>query len=109
MSDSDEETSKALISARSTATPLDDFPGAMPDSMDQAYAIQSSSIKKWPDEVAGWKVGMLPPQYRERLSTERLAGPIFKTEIREISTGASATMPIFVGGFAAGGRFQLGL
>ncbi len=69
--------------------------------MTQAYAIQSASITRWPDTVAGWKVGLLPPAAQERYSAERLAGPIFRTQIHEVAAGSSTAMPIYVGGFAA--------
>ena len=93
--------SQALVNARTHAEPLNAFPGAAPDTMAQAYAIQSASIARWPDSVGGWKVGLLPPQYQERYSTERLAGPIFDSQIHEVTTGSSMAMPIYVGGFAA--------
>lgn len=98
---SDDAISRALVGARSSATPLHEFPGVAPDSMAQAYAIQSTSIARWPDPVGGWKVGMLAPQDRRRYSAERLVGPIFRSQIHEVSTGSRVSMPIFVGGFAA--------
>ncbi len=99
--ESDDAISRALVSARATAMPLSEFPGALPETMAQAYAIQSASIERWPDTVAGWKVGLLPSPARERYSTERLAGPIFRSQIHEVATGSSTAMPIYVGGFAA--------
>ena len=98
---SEDAISVALVHARTSATPLSAFPGAMPETMAQAYSIQSASISRWPDTVAGWKVGMLPPSDRERHSVERLAGPIFGSQIHEVATGSQTVMPIFVGGFAA--------
>ncbi|MBT8093609.1 MAG: fumarylacetoacetate hydrolase family protein [Gammaproteobacteria bacterium] len=99
--ESDDAISRALVSARLSATPLNEFPGVAPDSMDQAYAIQAASISRWPDSVAGWKVGLLSPPDQKRYSTERLAGPIFRSQVHEVSTGSRIAMPIFVGGFAA--------
>ncbi len=99
--DSDDMISRALVDARTTATPLSAFPGSIPETMAQAYAIQSASIARWPDTVAGWKVGLLPPPARKRYSAERLAGPIFRSQIHEVAAGSSAVMPIYVGGFAA--------
>ncbi len=99
--ESDDLVSRALVNARASGTPLSAFPGAMPETMAQAYAIQSASIERWPDTVAGWKVGMLPPPAQERYSAERLAGPIFYSQIREVATGSNTAMPVFVGGFAA--------
>lgn len=99
--ESDDAISRALVGARTSATPLSAFPGALPETMAQAYAIQSASIARWPDAVAGWKVGLLPPPAQERYSAERLAGPIFGSQVHEVATGSSTVMPIFVGGFAA--------
>lgn len=101
LSESDIAISRALVAARSDATPLSEFPGLVPGSMSQAYAIQSESIAKWPDAVAGWKVGMLSARDQERFSAERLSGPIFQSQVHEVSAGSCVTMPIFVGGFAA--------
>ena len=97
----DDEISRTLVSARASAAPLRGFPGPAPDSMAGAYAIQSASIARWPDSVAGWKVGMLSPQDQDRYSAERLAGPIFRSQIHEVATGSRTAMPVYVGGFAA--------
>jgi 2-keto-4-pentenoate hydratase len=83
------------------AEALPGFPGALPDSLDGAYAIQAASIARWADTVAGWKIGMIPADHRLRFGDERLAGPIFKSSIFGIEPGASRTMPIYPGGFAA--------
>ncbi len=99
--ESDDTISRALVDARMSATPLAAFPGAIPDTMARAYAIQSASIGRWPDTVAGWKVGLLSPQDQKRYAAERLAGPIFRSQIHEVSTGSRTAMPIYAGGFAA--------
>ncbi len=101
MPDSDDTVSRILVDARSGATPLAGFPGTTPSSMAHAYRIQSASIARWPDTVAGWKVGLLAPHHQEQYSVERLAGPIFRSQIRVVVSGSRVTTPIFVGGFAA--------
>lgn len=93
--------SRRLVAARAAAEALPDFPGALPDSLDGAYAIQAASIARWADTVAGWKIGMIPADHRIRVGDERLAGPIFKSSIVGIEPGATRTMPIYAGGFAA--------
>ncbi len=93
--------SRRLVAARMAAEALPDFPGALPDSLDEAYAIQEASIARWGDTVAGWKIGMIPADDRLRVGDERLAGPIFKSSIVRIESGATRTMPIYEGGFAA--------
>ena len=93
--------SERLVAARMAAEALPGFPGALPDSLDDAYAIQTASIARWGDTVAGWKIGMIPADHRLRVGDERLAGPIFKSSIVRIESGATRTMPIYEGGFAA--------
>ncbi|MCY3605499.1 MAG: 2-keto-4-pentenoate hydratase [Gammaproteobacteria bacterium] len=89
------------MAARAAAEALPGFPGALPDSLDGAYAIQEASIARWADTVAGWKIGMIPADHRSRVGDERLAGPIFKSSIVGIEPGDTRTMPIYAGGFAA--------
>lgn len=101
ISEQDDETSRCLVDARLNARPLPEFPGPLPDSLEQAYAIQSASIERWPDKVAGWKVAKLPPNDRSRFTDERLAGPIFKSSINSVKNGSCLTVPVFEGGFAA--------
>ena len=93
--------SRHLVAARANAEALPAFPGTVPTTLEDAYAVQSASIARWPDTISGWKVGMVPDSYRLQLGAERLAGPIFKTSIYDIEPGSSKTMPIFTGGFAA--------
>ena len=93
--------SRRLVAARANAEALSAFPGTVPTTLEDAYAVQSASIARWPDIIAGWKVGMVPEPYRTELAAERLAGPIFKTSIFDIEPGSSKSMPIYTGGFAA--------
>lgn len=89
------------MAARVAAEALPGFPGALPDSLDEAYAIQTASIARWGDTVAGWKIGMISADHRIRVGDERLAGPIFKSSIVRTEPGATRTMSIYEGGFAA--------
>ncbi|MEM7278968.1 MAG: 2-keto-4-pentenoate hydratase [Pseudomonadota bacterium] len=93
--------SRRLVTARLNANALPDFPGKLPDSLEDAYAIQSASINRWPDSILGWKVGMIPEEYRSRLGAERLSGPIYKPSVFFIDTGGARSMAIYSGGFAA--------
>lgn len=101
ISEGNDEISRRLVAARRNAQPLLEFPGQLPESLDEAYAIQSASIARWPEKVEGWKVGLVPKPLRQQLAAERLAGPIFGNSIFRIEAGASRTMPVFTGGFAA--------
>ena len=90
-----------LVGARRTATPLAEFPGAIPTDLDAAYTIQSAGIAIWPDAVAGWKVGRLAPQWQEKFHEDRLVGPIFGASIRSAHDGKTVEFPVYEGGFAA--------
>ena len=80
---------------------MPDFPGRLPQTLEDAYAIQTASIGRWPDEVAGWKVAMLSPADSSRLSAERLVGPVFRSSIHTVEPGSCQVMPVYEGGFAA--------
>jgi 2-keto-4-pentenoate hydratase len=80
---------------------LPDFPDRLPETLEQAYAIQTASIERWPDEVAGWKVAMLPVADRERFPSERLAGPVFRSLIHTVEAGSRKVLPVYERGFAA--------
>ncbi|MFK8053847.1 MAG: 2-keto-4-pentenoate hydratase [Woeseiaceae bacterium] len=93
--------SKQLVAARLNAEALPEFPGVVPRSLDDAYTVQMASIERWPDAIGGWKVGMIPAEFRDELGAERLCGPIYQSSISEIAPGAHKSLPIFHGGFAA--------
>lgn len=101
ISEQDDAISRTLVNARLSARALAEFPGQLPESLEQAYAIQAASIKRWPDKVAGWKVAKLAPNDRTRFGAERLSGPIFKSSVNAVKPGSCLTVPIYEGGFAA--------
>lgn len=94
------EVARRLVEARLAARPLVGIPGPMPQTLSQAYQIQDAAIGLWPDEIAGWKVGRVPAAPGEEASSERLAGPIFRRQVRQAEPGETA-FPVLVGGFAA--------
>lgn len=101
ISESDDVISKCLVEARLNARALPDFPGRLPVALEQAYAIQTASIERWPDEVAGWKVAMLPLDDRKRFPAERLAGPVFRSLVHAVQPGSCTVVSVYEGGFAA--------
>lgn len=89
-----------FLSARRAAAGLAAYPGAMPNSLPDAYAVQDAAIAKWNQPIVGWKVGRVPAGLIEQYGTDRLAGPIFAS--RYASDGEEVEMPVFAQGFAAG-------
>lgn len=88
-----------FLGARRGAAGLDAYPGALPETLDDAYAIQDEAIRGWNRPVAGWKVGRVPAPLVDRFGTDRLSGPIFTATH---ATDAPVAMPVFAEGFAAG-------
>ena len=74
ISEQDDAISRALVNARLSARALAEYPGRLPDTLEQAYGIQSASIERWPDELAGWKVAKLAPNSRTRFGVNGLPG-----------------------------------
>lgn len=90
-----------FLDARRAAEGLDDYPGALPATLDDAYAVQDEAIARWARPVIGWKVGRVPPPLIARFGADRLTGPIFAAE-HASTNGAAVEMPVFADGFAAG-------
>jgi hypothetical protein len=44
LSEQDDAISRSLVDTRRNARPLPDFPGRLPETLEQAYAIQAASI-----------------------------------------------------------------
>lgn len=89
-----------FVDARLTPRGFSDYPGDVPFSMAEAYEIQEAAIALFPDQIIGWKVGMVPPAQQPTLKAHRLAGPIFKRSLW--SAGSEPTpLPHIPGGFAA--------
>jgi 2-keto-4-pentenoate hydratase len=89
-----------FLTARRSAAGLSDYPGDMPSTLDDAYAVQDAAIAAWNRPVVGWKVGRVPPPLISQLGTERLAGPIFSSCVARLD-GGEIEMPVFEKGFAA--------
>lgn len=96
-----EEISSDLLKARRSATALPGFPGALPENFDDAYVVQSLSRQSWDDDVVGWKVGGVPPDFIAKFNETHLVGPIFARSVKRVADQGEATMPVFDGGFAA--------
>ncbi len=93
--------SQKLMAARRKATGLSGFPGVLPETFGEAYAVQHMSRKQWSDKAVGWKVGGVPAAFIERFGETRLTGPIFANSVVKAEQGKVAEMPVFDGGFSA--------
>lgn len=88
-----------FVAARRTATALPDYPGDLPATMTDAYAIQDAALDQWHQKLVGWKIARIHPDFQARHG-ERMAGPIFASSFHEYR-GEPLTYPIFTGGFGA--------
>lgn len=90
-----------LVNARRRAEGLDGFPGDLPQSLENAYGIQSAAISGWGDEIAGWKVGRLTGEWEERFGVNRFIGPIFTDTVGFARSDELTPFPAIRGGSAA--------
>jgi 2-keto-4-pentenoate hydratase len=90
-----------FVAARLAARNTPDYPGVIPQSMAESYAIQDIAIGLFPDEVVGWKVGGVPPAQQPKLGIHRLAGAIFARNVWPAPGDTVVPLPEIEGGFAA--------
>lgn len=100
MQEQDRVLAAQIVEARRECRVLEEFPGRLPVSLEQAYDVQAASIAQWPDDVVGWKVARLPPRDRARFPAERLVGPVFRSALRVVAAGSATDARIHDGGFA---------
>lgn len=94
-------TVKGFTTARLEGRALSVYPGTVPTTLADAYAIQEAALATWPDPVAGWKVARIGADWRTAFPAERLIGPAFSPNIRLTVSGSTPDCPVFSGGFAA--------
>jgi len=92
---------RSFVDARRRAAPVRDYPGQMPSDLASAYAIQDAAIELWGDQVAGWKIGLVPADLRAKLGVDRIAGPIFARQVVIAMPDQTVDLPVVRGGFAA--------
>ena len=91
------DIASSFVAARRTATALTAYPGTMPATLVDGYAVQDAAIALDGRQVGGWKVGRIAPSLD---GVDRLAGPIFADRIAAAADAVPA-MPVYAGGFAA--------
>lgn len=92
---------RQFVAARLEMRHIPYYPGQIPETLAQSYAIQDIAIGRFPDEVVGWKVGGVPPAHQERLGAHRTAGVIFARNVWPASDDAVVSLPVIEDGFAA--------
>lgn len=97
--ESAEAIARAFVDARKSDGGFSDYPGALPSTLDEAYAIQEQAIAMFGGAIRGWKVGRIPDPLVAKFGTNRLAGPIFENVVESVD--GEPAMPIFAAGFGA--------
>lgn len=96
-----QDISATFRQARSAGRALQAYPGGtVPADLGSAYAIQDMSMDAWPDKVAGWKVAMVQPAWRETYPAERVVGPVFGQAVWRAGR-EELDIPVIEGGYAA--------
>jgi len=90
-----------FVSARRSAQATPHYPGRIPSTLAEAYAIQNEAIALYGDRIAGWKVGGVPSVQQASLGAHRVAGPIFARNVWPAASGETVALPAIDGGFAA--------
>ncbi|MDF2995919.1 MAG: fumarylacetoacetate hydrolase [Xanthobacteraceae bacterium] len=94
-------TAEEFIAARREVRVLDAFPGPLPATLDDAYAVQEEVLRLTARRLAGWKVAGIPQGFRAQYDAERLVGPVFADAVQEVAKGGHATVEVHEGGFCA--------
>jgi len=95
-----EKIAKSFTQARRNVEKLPEYPGDVPQTLEEAYAIQDAAIKQWPHAIAGWKIGGIGGELAVKFNETKLAGPVFENQIYYSET-ERLDMPVFAEGFAA--------
>ncbi len=95
------DVARSFVDARLAARSLPGYPGQVPETLADGYAIQELAIGLYPDTIVGWKVGRIPPPLQAKLGEERLAGPTFRQFLRTPANGETVALAAIPGGFAA--------
>lgn len=90
----------AFVNARHSTKGIETYPGDVPQTLDEAYAIQDAAIKLWPHKIGGWKIGGIGAPHSDTLGATKLAGPVFENQIYSV-VGSHIDMPVYAEGFAA--------
>ena len=91
------QIARVFVAARRDGVAVPDFPGDVPTTLDEGYAVQDAALGLADGSVAGWKVGRINPPMG---GIDRLTGPIFADQV-VVAPDQPPAMPVFAEGFAA--------
>lgn len=94
-------SARTLAEARRAARGLPGFPGGLPETLKQAYAVQAEASALWGSPIAGWKIGRITGEAEIRHGKDRFIGPIFVETIICAEKGITSDFPVIAGGSAA--------
>ena len=92
-------TAEHFVAARQAARGLVDYPGNLPATLDEGYAIQAAAVARMTEPVAGWKVGRILGALADEFGCDRLAGPIFASTVTTVDADTAGL--VFAEGFGA--------
>lgn len=97
-----EQAASRFVAARRGGVGFATFPGALPPTLSEAYAIQDAAIDRYDEPIVGWKVGRIAAAQSARLGADRFVGPIFARSVQHAPAGSGEQIfPVITGGFAA--------
>lgn len=91
----------ALVAARAKLRATDGFPGDVPDTPEEAYAVQYAAMRLRGHGLAGFKVGGVPQPFANAFPGGWLAGPISSEQVYAVDKNGTVDFPAFEGGMAA--------
>lgn len=94
------ETAMTLVRHRARGAALSGFPGQLPISLDDAYAIQFAASEAWKRPIAGWKVGLVTHDLAKQFGENRFIGPIFADTVVRSAPADVADFAAIPGGTA---------
>ena len=94
------DAAEVLVAARRGAMGLAQWPGALPETVEQAYALQGATTALWGRPVAGVKVGRITGDWIARAGADRFVGPIFADTICWVGAEEACVFPVISGGTA---------
>lgn len=86
-----------LVLARRERRVLPQWPGALPESIEAAYALQAQAVAGWGAPLAGYKVGLMDPARRAATGVDRWLGPVFAPALRPATVADDIAFDVLPG------------